>query len=86
MKHVALLAVLALLILAVAALPLVAFDVSWHSVDGGGGTSAGGKFTLTGSVGQPDAGAMSGGQFTLSGGFWPGTAPGWERWLPVVMR
>ncbi len=40
---------------------------SW-SIDGGGGTSAGGGFSLTGTIGQPDAGVLSGGGFTLVGG------------------
>jgi hypothetical protein len=39
-------------------------------VDGGGGTSTGGVFTVSGTIGQPDAGTMSGGNYTLQGGFW----------------
>jgi hypothetical protein len=51
------------------------FSLSWSTVDGGGGTSSGGAFTLNGSIGQPDAGAtMSGGPFALTGGFWPSGA------------
>jgi len=47
------------------------FDLSWHTVDGGGVMrSTGGDFELSGTIGQPDAGAMSGGDFTLTGGFW----------------
>ena len=46
------------------------FDLSWHTIDGGGGTSTGGNFSLSGTIGQPDAGTMSGGNFTLVGGFW----------------
>jgi hypothetical protein len=38
--------------------------------DGGGGTSTGGVFAVSGTIGQPDAGAMSGGNYTLQGGFW----------------
>jgi len=49
------------------------FDLSWHTVDGGGGTSAGGTLAVSGTVGQPDAGvAMTGGGFAIEGGFWPG--------------
>jgi hypothetical protein len=52
------------------------FDLSWHTVDGGGGASSGGSFQLAGTIGQPDAGAaLSGGAFTLVGGFWPGAGP-----------
>ncbi len=47
------------------------FDLSWSTIDGGGGTSAGGQFSLTGTIGQPDAGVtLTGGQFSLTGGFW----------------
>ena len=46
------------------------FDLTWHTVDGGGGTSSGGDFVLRGTIGQPDAGDLSGGDFTLRGGFW----------------
>ena len=46
------------------------FDLSWSTLDGGGGPSSGGGFSLNGTVGQPDAGAMIGGNFSLAGGFW----------------
>lgn len=50
------------------------FDISWYTIDGGGGTSAGGDFVLSGTIGQPDAGSlMTGGGFELAGGFWPGS-------------
>ncbi|MFM9996371.1 MAG: hypothetical protein ACKVU4_11295 [Phycisphaerales bacterium] len=44
-------------------------DLSWNSLDGGGGTSTGGGFTLIGTIGQPDAGAATGGVLALAGGF-----------------
>ena len=47
-------------------------DLSWNSLDSGGGTSTGGGFTLTGTIAQPDAGVASGGGFDLLGGFWGG--------------
>lgn len=50
------------------------FDLSWHTIDGGGGTSSGGVFELSGTAGQPDAGVLTGGEFTLTGGFWPGAS------------
>lgn len=50
------------------------FAIDWYTIDGGGGTSSGGSFTLSGTIGQPDAGpTMSGGSFTLTGGFWAAT-------------
>lgn len=51
----------------------VTFDVAWHTMDGGGGTSTAGDLELSGTIGQPDAGGpMTGGGFELIGGFWPG--------------
>ena len=44
------------------------YGVDWHSVDGGGGQSMGGNFSITGTVGQPDAGSLSGGTFSINGG------------------
>ena len=36
------------------------YSIDWHSIDGGGGTSTGAVYSVSGSVGQPDAGTMSG--------------------------
>jgi hypothetical protein len=44
--------------------------IDWSTVNGGGGTSTGGVYAVTGTIGQPDAGTMSGDGLTLSGGFW----------------
>jgi len=46
------------------------FAISWYTIDGGGGSSAGGTFSVTGTIGQPDAGHMAGGNYTIDGGFW----------------
>jgi hypothetical protein len=47
------------------------FEITRSTVDGGGVMrSTGGDFELSGTIGQPDAGAMSGGEFDLTGGFW----------------
>jgi hypothetical protein len=65
------------------------YDLSWWSVDGGGGTLVGGGYSLSGTAGQPDAGALTGGGYTLAGGFWRGGAP-FSRfhrvYLPLVTR
>jgi hypothetical protein len=54
-------------------------EINWYTIDGGGGTSTGGSFSLSGTIGQPDAGGpMTGGGpggFSLTGGFWPGAEP-----------
>jgi len=46
------------------------FAIDWFTIDGGGGTSTGGVYSISGTIGQPDAGQMSGGSYTLDGGFW----------------
>ena len=46
------------------------FALDWFTLDGGGGASTGGVFAVSGTIGQPDAGAMSGGPYALVGGFW----------------
>ena len=57
-------------LLAFAPLATGQYSIGWQTIDGGGGTSTGGVYTLTATIGQPDAGAMSGGNYTLQGGFW----------------
>ena len=48
------------------------YEISWSTIDGGGGRSSGGPYTLVGTIGQPDAAWSSGGDYELLGGFWPG--------------
>jgi len=48
------------------------YEISWYTIDSGGGTSTGGQYTLTGTIGQPDAGWSIGGIYELLGGFRPG--------------
>ncbi len=62
------------------------YDLSWNSIDGGGGTSSGGPYQLGGTIGQPDAGVMHGGSFTLVGGFWGGIIAGYNTYLPLVLK
>jgi hypothetical protein len=46
------------------------YALDWHTIDGGGGTSTGGVYAISGTIGQPDAGKLNGGPYSLSGGFW----------------
>ena len=47
------------------------YDLTWRTVDGGGGACFGAEFAMSGTVGQCDAGVtMTGGPYTLTGGFW----------------
>jgi len=64
------------------------YDISWYTVDGGGAQDLmGGAYTLSGTIGQPDAGAQSGGSYTLNGGFWSSGAANLLRFfLPAIMK
>jgi len=47
------------------------YSIPWSTIDGGGGTSTGGVYSVTGTIGQPDAGGpMTNGQYSVTGGFW----------------
>ena len=65
-------------------------DLSWNTVDSGGGTfSSGGGYALGGTIGQPDEGTLTGGACTLSSGFWAGQAtplplPSYDLFLPLI--
>ncbi|NLH16586.1 MAG: hypothetical protein GX455_08405 [Phycisphaerae bacterium] len=48
------------------------YEIPWYTIDGGGGTSIGGVYSLTGTIGQADTGVSSGGVYVNSAGFWPG--------------
>lgn len=47
------------------------YSINWSKIAGGGGTSTGGGFFVSGTIGQHDAGgAMTNGQYAVTGGFW----------------
>jgi len=63
------------------------YDLTWNTVDGGGATfSTGGSYSLGGTIGQADAGALSGGSYALAGGFWAGVAATFGIYLPLIMK
>src|SRR5687768_7116072 len=63
------------------------YDLTWSTIDGGGGSSAEGGYQLTGTLGQLDAGAtLSGGAYSLSGGFWGGASMGGKVYMPLLRR
>ncbi len=50
-----------------------AYDLSWNTMDPGGGMAiTGGAYVLGGTVAQIDAGLHSGGAYVVTGGFWAG--------------
>ena len=48
------------------------YTIDWHTIDGGGGSSTGGVYSVSGTIGQPDASVtpMTGGAYSVTGGFW----------------
>ena len=63
------------------------YSIDWWTVDGGGGQAlTGGPYTLSGTVGQPDAGAQTGTGYALSGGFWYVDVFGYRIDLPLIRK
>jgi len=65
--------ILSYLLASACGLPALAqsYSINWYKVAGGGGTSTGGTYAVSGTIGQHDAGGpMTGGNYSLTGGFW----------------
>ena len=63
------------------------YEITWYTIDGGGATvSTGGGYSLGGTIGQPDAGALTGGAYALNGGFWAGAASNHSVYLPLTVN
>ena len=62
--------IIAGLLVALPTLPAQTYSIDWSKIAGGGGTSTGGVYAISGTTGQPDAGRMSGSNFAIDGGFW----------------
>ncbi len=51
------------------------YEVTWHTIDGGGVMDAtGGGYKAGGTIGQHDAGKLTGGTYAVNGGFWFATS------------
>jgi hypothetical protein len=63
-------------------------DLSWSTVDGGGGASESNGLRLTGTAGQPDADVLTGDGYKLEGGFWGGGGAEEDVriYLPLTLR
>jgi hypothetical protein len=59
------------------------YTIDWWDT-GAGATVTGGSYSLSGSVGQPDAGTLTGGEFTLMGGFWAVALPAETAAAPLL--
>lgn len=81
-------------VLAVAANgPTGGFSMDWWTADGGGRTSQGGSYAVSGTIGQPDPGQLNGGPYELTGGFWNEAVKGIssfaltsKTYLPVAIK
>ncbi len=63
------------------------YDLTWNTIDNGGGASDNGGYTLNSTVGQPDASnALSNAGYTLTGGFWNRITRPYAVYLPLVLR
>jgi hypothetical protein len=59
------------LVLSASSLRAQTYSIDWYKISGGGGTSSNGQYTISGTIGQHDAGGpMIGGNYSLTGGFW----------------
>ncbi len=62
---------ISLLLLSAAFVHAQSYSIDWFTLDGGGGNSTGGVYSVSGTIGQPDgSGAMTGGNYSVTGGFW----------------
>ena len=48
------------------------YSIDWFTIAGGGGSSTGSVYSVSGTIGQPAASGapMTGGNYSLTGGFW----------------
>ena len=61
-----------ILILMVSVIVFGDYEISWHTIDGGGGVSSGGQYLVRGTIAQHDAAYSESGDYEILGGFWPG--------------
>ncbi len=95
MKRIYLMIITTLVFTVLIALPTMArskpaptatnYDLSWYTI-GGALNASGGSYSLSGTIGQLDAGSMSGGSFTSFGGFWGGATSNYNVYLPLVLK
>jgi hypothetical protein len=56
-------------------IPTISFaqshSIDWYKISGSGGSSMGGVYSVSSTIGQHDSGGpMTGGNYSISGGFW----------------
>lgn len=87
--------IVALVFLALAIMPIApsasakptdTYTIDWYTIDSGGAQNLqGGNYSLSGTIGQFDAGSQIGTGYTLNGGFWVEVF-GYRLYLPLIMR
>lgn len=69
---------------------VTSYELSWWTVDGGGGTSSSSTYDVSGTIDQSYAGNTSGGDYALTGGFWGDQqdeeSSGYNLYLPMLLR
>ena len=96
MRHLTTTSLAVLLLVALACLLVVSavlaatsddYDLSWWTVDAGGQSfRSDARYSLGGTIGQPDAGILEGGGYTLVGGFWGAAPVQYLLRLPLALR
>lgn len=67
--------------------PRASYDATWWTIDGGGAQNlTGGVYTLSGTIGQPDASAATPGPYSGAGGFWASVQDVINMFLPHIRR
>ena len=61
------------------------YDIPWHVMSGGGGTSSGGDYMINATIGQAVAATSRGNDYQACIGYWCGNVPGWHLYLPKML-
>jgi len=86
MKRILVIAISLLLLATPLILAQGSYEISWWSIDNGGGISTGGKYRLTGTMGQSDAAQLSGDNYQLDSGYQIPQGGGNYIYLPIVIK
>lgn len=62
------------------------YSVTWFALPGGGGTSSGGNYSVTGAIGQPFAGEAVDGSYTVQTGFFGSSGQRFQLFIINVAR
>jgi hypothetical protein len=70
-RHLAFIFIALFLLVAANTSPAQTYSINWYKIGGGGGTSTNGQYSVSGTIGQHDAGGpMTNGVYSLTGGYW----------------